>query len=68
MFENPSEEEEPHNIPCIQAVLNKYPYAHFFVSSYFIEGTTVAMYFLHVRSLPVGVDRVFDDTVSPYLI
>lgn len=54
-------------IPSLQAKVKKYPHAHFFVYSHFNEDTSTAMYFLLVRSLPVGVDRAFDDTIHNFV-
>ncbi|KAL9180515.1 hypothetical protein ACHAXT_010968 [Thalassiosira profunda] len=48
------------HVPGLRAVMEKYPYAHFFVFSHLNEPRTAVAYFLLVRSLPVGVDRAFD--------
>ena len=53
-------------IPSLRAVVTKYPYAHFFICSLDSLHTGITVYFLLVRSLPVGVDRAFDDTVRPF--
>ena len=51
------------HVPGLRAVMEKNPYAHFFVFSHLNEPRTAVAYFLLVRSLPVGVDRAFDRAV-----
>lgn len=50
-------------IPSLRSIVKQYKYAHFIVISHFSEDMGIAAYFLLVRSLPVGVDREFDDSV-----
>ena len=60
----PSPETDPlEYMPGLRSVVEKHPYAHFFIFSHFNEQGSVVACFLLVRSFPVGVDRVFDRAV-----
>jgi hypothetical protein len=60
----PSPETDPlEYMPGLRSVVEKHPYAHFFIFSHFNEQGSVVACFLLVRSFPVGVDRAFDRAV-----
>jgi len=51
-------------IQSLKEIVTRHSDLHFIVVSYFNDQINMATYFLLVRSLPIGVDESFDDTVS----
>ena len=51
-------------IPSLKEIVTRHSDLHFIVVSFHNDKVNAALYFLLVRSLPVGVDKSFDDTVS----
>ena len=51
-------------IPSLKEIVTRHSDLHFIVVSFHNDKVNAALYFLLVRSLPVGVDKFFDDTVS----
>lgn len=54
-------------IPSLREIVAKHPDLHFCVIGCHNQSINVATYYLLVRSLPVGVDVSFDDSVSNYM-
>lgn len=54
-------------IPSLREIVAKHPDLHFCVIASHNQSINVATYYLLVRSLPVGVDVSFDDSVSNYV-
>lgn len=56
------------SIPSLKEIVTRHSDLHFIVVSFHNDRDNLATYFLLVRSLPIGVDESFDDTVSRYVI
>lgn len=54
-------------IPSLKQIVTRHPDLHFIVVSFHNDRDNLATYFLLVRSLPIGVDELFDDTLSGYV-
>jgi hypothetical protein len=52
----------------LRGVIEKYPDRQFLVVSNFNEYSSIAVCLLFVRSLPVGVDPAFDDTLRRFFV
>ena len=58
-------EKDPiETFPSLKQIVARHSDLHFVVVSYYNEQVNMVTYFLLVRSLPVGIDESFDDTVS----
>ncbi|KAL7550067.1 hypothetical protein ACHAWF_013305 [Thalassiosira exigua] len=62
------EESNPlQRFSSLRAVVKRFPYSHFFLFSHYNHHRSIGVHFLLVRSLPVGVDRAFDDAVRNFV-
>jgi len=54
-------------IPSLRQIVTRHSDLHFIVVSYHNDELNLATYFLLVRSLPIGADESFDDTMNNFI-